>query len=42
MIKTIKVRKLWSDNVQDTLVVSLFVILLFGVYLLAAYFFMVV
>jgi hypothetical protein len=40
MIKTIKAQKLSSDNIQDALVVSVLVILMLGLYFLAAYLFM--
>jgi hypothetical protein len=39
MIKIIKAQKLWSDDVQDALVISVLVILILGLYVLVAYFF---
>ena len=40
MIKIIKTQKLWSDNVQDALVISVLALLMLGLYFLAAYLFM--
>jgi hypothetical protein len=40
MIKIMKAQKLRSDDVQDALVISVLVILMLGLYFLAAYLFM--
>ena len=40
MLKIIKGQKLWSENVQDALVISVLALLMLGLYFLAAYLFM--
>jgi len=40
MIKIMQAQKLRSDDVQDALVISVLVILMLGLYFLAAYLFM--
>jgi hypothetical protein len=40
MIKIMKAQKLRSDDVQDAMVISVLVILMLGLYFLAAYLFM--
>lgn len=39
MIKAIKFQKRWANNVGDILAVSLLLLVMLGLYLLAAYFF---